>query len=63
MELAGGAALAVAVTLDVRRGRSCDWLHWMGVTVIGVGVLLKIGWWVVAMLHQPHFAPLNYISL
>jgi len=39
------AVLIPTVVLDLRRGPRRDWLHWLGIAVLGVGTALSMAWW------------------
>jgi hypothetical protein len=41
-----GIVLFVTVLLDLRKGPSRDWLHWVGVAMIFTNVLLSTAWFV-----------------
>jgi hypothetical protein len=43
---AAGIVLFVTVLLDLRKGPSRDWLHWVGVAMIFTNVLLSTAWFV-----------------
>ena len=45
--------LLVVVLVDLRRGPRRDWLHWLGVAVIAIGMLLWVAWWVWERLMYP----------
>ena len=40
--------LMVVVVWDVRRWKLRDWVHWLGVGLVGVNWLCVLGWWVAA---------------
>jgi hypothetical protein len=40
-----GSVLLATVVVDLRRGPRRDWLHWLGVAFIAVGVLVYAAWW------------------
>ena len=44
--LAVGMALAVVVTLDLRARCRRDWIHWLGVAILMMPVLMRVGGWV-----------------
>jgi hypothetical protein len=48
--LIGGGVLLVTVLLDLRRGSRRDWLHWLGVAIIFVDVLVSLAWMVWSVL-------------
>ena len=43
-QLVLGAVLAIVVCRDIRSGERRDWIHWLAVAVIAVGVLVSLAW-------------------